>query len=664
MVKIPDSVRPYWDFVAKYHFWLLAPLVPVIVLPVLFMTNGKLSAQITQKRTEIDGKISSLRSVDGISPHPNETWSNDIDKRTTRIKRETLAEWQRFWDSQASLRTWPAELGADFVQRITNLRADGKLPGKMLERYQSAVQAMVKKLPGKMGADEMMIVSEEGKSDGAASGPGGGPLGGPPGGAAAMMARMGQGGGGGAPGARRRSDATVDWDAADQQRLFDSFLWETLPTTTQVFLAQEELQVYGLFCELIAGMNQGAGGSYNAALPSVEKLAVGYPAAEDEPGTSTAGRIYVPGAEATGSGRMSMGKSGPPSGDGGGGGMSTGGGMPGMGGGAAGAAKPAHPRFLPKESAAGGGGMAAMSMAMRPPTGGGDGGDGASAAPAVPTNPDEGLRTWIYVDYDGKPLAGAEVATSPAAQIAHLMPFVIRATIDQRKLDAFLVALATSQVPIDVRQVRINPTGGGERGAAAMGGPPGGAGGPPGAFGGGPPNRGRMGPPGGGPGGGGPPGMGMTSGGPGMAGGAGMAAGGGMRPYDVHIELRGTVALATRPNLVALGLEAEPDAAGQAEPEPDEPAAVPAVPAADAPPAADEPVAAEPVAAEPVVDPPAAADPLPADAPPAAGEPPPPDAVPAENPPAAFLMPPRPLARGLITLADRRQNRVDFFGQF
>ena len=37
MAMIPDSVRPYWDFVAKYHFWLLAPLVPALILPTLFM---------------------------------------------------------------------------------------------------------------------------------------------------------------------------------------------------------------------------------------------------------------------------------------------------------------------------------------------------------------------------------------------------------------------------------------------------------------------------------------------------------------------------------------------------------------------------------------------------------------------------------------------------
>ena len=30
MVKIPDSVRPAWDIVAKYHFWMLAPLVPLL----------------------------------------------------------------------------------------------------------------------------------------------------------------------------------------------------------------------------------------------------------------------------------------------------------------------------------------------------------------------------------------------------------------------------------------------------------------------------------------------------------------------------------------------------------------------------------------------------------------------------------------------------------
>jgi hypothetical protein len=79
--------------------------------------------------------------------------------------------------------------------------------------------------------------------------------------------------------------------------------------------------------------------------------------------------------------------------------------------------------------------------------------------------------------------------------MVHLMPFVLRVVMDQRRLDALLADIAAAPIPIDVRQVRINADSGAAGPAAA------GSSGP----------RRR-------------------------------------RPYDVTIELRGTVALATMPD--------------------------------------------------------------------------------------------------------------------
>ena len=605
MAMIPDSVRPYWDFLAKYHFWLLAPLVPALILPTLFMTNGKLAAEIASKGKEIDGKISSLKQVDGITPHPNDTWTSDIDKRTARVKRETLAEWQRFWDSQADLQSWPAELGPDFLQRISNLKPGKELQRQLLERYKSSVREMVKKLPARMGADAAMIDPDEQLAEGGGEGQGGGP----PGGMAMMRNRMMQPGGG-VPGmAARRSTALVEWNPADQQRLYDSFHWDKPPKTKQMLLAQEELRVYGLLCDQIAAMNQGAGGTYDAAIPHVEQLAVGYPACEDEPAFSTVGRMHEPGAE--GAGGMGMGMGG-----------SRGMMMPSSGGdsdasgaaGGGGQVKPQHPRFMPKEGQSG----MARGMSM-PPMGGGDAEGGAPAAAQGPGTTDEAFLTWIYVDADGKPLKGEEVATSPSALMTHLMPFTIRATIDQRKLDAFLIRLATSAVPIDIRQVRLNPP-------AAATGMPGMGGGM-----GGPSNRGMMSRP--------PMGEGGEDGPM-----AGMAGAGSMvRPHDIVLEIRGTIALATLPNPEALGLAAEGAAENGAAADASEPAPAavdePAVPEAD--PAA-EPAAAVDGAADSAAAEPGDAAVPPADAAVPDGDPPAPveGAVPAGDAPPADQLPP------------------------
>jgi len=298
--------------------------------------------------------------------------------------------------------------------------------------------------------------------------------------------------------------------------------------------------------------------------------------------------------------------------------------------------KPQHPRFMPKEGQSG----MARGMSM-PPMGGGDAEGGTPAAAQGPGTTDEAFLTWIYVDADGKPLKGEEVATSPSALMTHLMPFTIRATIDQRKLDAFLIRLATSAVPIDIRQVRLNPPAAaagmpGMPGMGGMMGPPGGgrppAGGPPGGGMGGPPNRGMMSrPPMGGGGEDGPM--------------AGMAGAGSMvRPHDIVLEIRGTIALATAPNPEALGLAAEgaADAGAAADAAEPAPAAVDE-PAVSEPDAAAEPAAAVDAAADPAAPeagdaavPPADAAVPGGDAPvPVEGAVPAGDAPPADQPPPA-----------------------------
>ena len=139
---------------------------------------------------------------------------------------------------------------------------------------------------------------------------------------------------------------------------------------------------------------------------------------------------------------------------------------------------------------------------------------------------DDALRNWIYVHFDGRPLSAAELSSSPASLMVHLMPFVIRAVVDQRKLDSLLVELAASAVPVDVRQVRINV---GDRPAATT-----------------------------------------TSGPSGATGGTGPSS----RNNDLVVELRGTVGLATFPDEKVFGLapepqpEPQPEAQPEAQPEP------------------------------------------------------------------------------------------------
>jgi len=528
MVQIPDNIRPALAAVVKHHFWILLGFVPLVVLPMVFLARGKLAAEIDSARSQIESRLSAVRSVAGIQPHPNDAWSGAIDKATTRVKKETLDEWDKLWKSQEPLRVWPESLGPDFLQRIAALKPGGKLPRPLLERYQNGVRAIVRTLPKRMGADELML-------EGAAGGQGQ-PMSLPPG---LPQGPLEPGMVRGRPGAPEKRPVLVQWNPADQARLYASFDWQKPPSTTQVLLAQEELWVYGVLADAIARVNKTSAGAYNAAVPLVEQLAVGYPAAEDNPGAAAGGRIVLPAA--TGAGNPLGEFAAPPDPSM----MDTGAGGP--------AVRPPHPRF------SGGGPGAGMAMPMPDPTLGGE-------APADATaSLDDVLRNWIYVDFTGKPLMAADLATSPDAQLVHLVPFVMRAIVDERKLDALLVDLASAPVPIDVRQVRINPgTGGSGMGMSPSG------------------RRGEF------------DGLGMPG---------GRTAAPGSRPNDVTVELRGTVAMATPPDRQALGLEAAADegeaAPDQGEAPPDEGGAAPGDDAAGADAAAvpEDPAPPEPAAA-------------------------------------------------------------------
>lgn len=398
MAQLPDSIRPYAIAVQKFHFWILAGLVPVVLLPLLFMAKSGVSAKIESQRSKITTSVSSIDAVLQKRPHPNEKWSEQIGRRTQEINDETLQVWERLWQAQEPLRQWPEILGNDFVEAAASLTPGGTLRRSLRERYQNEIRLVPRELPTRMGVDDLM-------EDSAVN-----PRGQPP-----------------VPVPPENTVSLARWSQADQQQLFESFNWDQLPSTTQLVMAQEELWMYGVICDVIRKVNsvpvaadpQAVITPANIPIPFVEELKVGFLAAEDDPGGQASQRIV----------RVELA-----------GGTESGGEMP-LSGDLAGsgetsAGRPAHPRF--------------------------GGGSGRNFGPVEDSgsdrqvSPDEALQNWVYVDLDNRPMMAADLASTPTARMIRLMPFLIRATIDQRALDSLLVELASAPVPIDTRQVRIN----------------------------------------------------------------------------------------------------------------------------------------------------------------------------------------------------------------
>lgn len=400
MVSLPDNVRPYATAIAKHHFWILAALVPLVLVPLLMVGNAGLRSRIEARRSQIDGKLSQARAVTGVVPHPNAEWSTAISADTTQVRQETLDEWRRFWHSQQRLRVWPKELGDDFVKAVTSLQPGGKLARPYLVRYQNSVRELARQLPARMGVEEAMREEDARRS-------------------ADMQLRVPE---------RAVSEPILTWNPADQRRLYESFVWDRPPLTTQVLLAQEELWIYGMFCDILARFNRGATGRHDSPLPVVDELSVGFPAGiRRDSGAQRRQRIVMPAADAAAGGE------GTPAEDP----RIMEALQPGT---ESQATAPWHPRFT-RES-----GRGAAPLAP----------EGGSAGPAGKQPEEDDFRGWIYVDFDGRPLGAAELAADPRLQLVHLMPFVLRVVVDQRQLDRLLATLAAMSIPIDVREVRIN----------------------------------------------------------------------------------------------------------------------------------------------------------------------------------------------------------------
>jgi hypothetical protein len=487
VVQIPDSLRQQLAPVLKHHFWILAALVPLLLIPALFMAAADRREVISRERATIDGRVSALEAVRNTADHPNAAWSEAFDRQAAAVREELLGEWKAFWESQQPLRVWPEELGPDFLASIAAVESGSRkdLLFRDQQRYQNTVAEIVRQLPARMGCEELMV-AEDGQAVGGLE------FGGqrPP-----LLGRpLGMGPGEDAEATRSR-DVLV-WRPEDQKRLLESFTWNKPPSTTKVRLAQEELWVYGLFCDAIRRINEGSTALFDARITTVEELAVGYPAAEDQPGGQGTGRVIAdrrPAVAPGVSGFEDALLAGEP-----------GQGMPGE----QLQSRPPHPRFSGGEE----GLEAAVPRSFAPLPGLGEGPDGEETGPSL--TPDDMLKQWIYVDFNGRPLMAPELATAPDAQLVHLMPFVMRLVMDQRQIDRLLADLAASPVPIDVRQVRINPSARGAGGEGVFGGP--------------------------------------------RDGGFETPAGGGgqserRRPFDVIVELRGTVGLATPPNPAAVG---------------------------------------------------------------------------------------------------------------
>jgi hypothetical protein len=190
----------------------------------------------------------------------------------------------------------------------------------------------------------------------------------------------------------------VDWNSSDIAVLESRFDWPTVPSTLDVVLAQEDLWVYESLLRVIKSTNDGATNQSNAAVKRIDALHIGrdcrqaWKETEESAFHKASGGPGGPG----GPGQMPDARQGPP---------------PGMG----------------------------------------PGGGGGS------NQHDQDLFVNRYVDDKGQPLAvkGDFPFVDHPIPEYKMMPIHLKLVMDQRSLPKFLAKCANSNMPVEVRRVRI-----------------------------------------------------------------------------------------------------------------------------------------------------------------------------------------------------------------
>ena len=501
-----NKLHDILDKIKRYQFWILCGMVTVIGLVSWWLATSSLADTYTKNKSKIEAEAGKIAHVQGINPHPNEKWNISIGERVAEDRKKVADAWKTLYSEQeAKVFVWPEEiLGPSFVASVKPVAASFRSTGTVATElstdhrrlYQNNVLRQVRDLAALVDAE----YADPSQASSAFGDRGYG--------AAARPTEL-------LPG---QTPKRVIWTG--QSELQQPYMFgEETPSTLAVLYAQEEIWVIKALCNAIAQANQGSMGAHDAAVKEILAMKVGYEAAEEFPGgAKEPGRItkvtpVAPAAAGYGAGPDAGGAVGPggPSAEGG----ATGGGLP----------RPARPD---RKSSGSQGGY-------------GVGGESGSAAPAS-NDPAVYLNDWRYVRGDGTPLAAADLATPPFYEY-RLMPWRVTLSVDQTRWDELLVMFRNTDLPLEIRQVRVNPVADtGSGGRYSEGGSGGGGGGGYGA-----PSRG-----GGGGGYGAPAGGGRYAS---DGGGAAMFGfGGEMAPQEtVTLQLRGIAYLLNPPNAENIG---------------------------------------------------------------------------------------------------------------
>ncbi len=169
-------------------------------------------------------------------------------RRLSKLREDGFRAWATLFEDQREKNPWPAELGQDFLTLINSIDEDDEIPARYRERYLNFVEAY---------PDDLFNVVDLRRTDESTG----------------------------------ETAGIVEWDVSDRRRIQDQLDWDSIPTTRQVRLTQEDLWVYKALLSAIAAANKGAASRRDASVMAIRTLRIGRDALVGKPaGVERAGQ--------------------------------------------------------------------------------------------------------------------------------------------------------------------------------------------------------------------------------------------------------------------------------------------------------------------------------------------------------------------------------------
>jgi hypothetical protein len=252
-----DQLKSFLAAVQKHHFWILCGLACLVGVVIAYVSGSKLSKEYDKKKSDIAGVDTQIGDVIAQTDHPNASWVQVVKDKTVGYRKKAYDGWVRLWQQQKkNIFVWP-DLGKEFVGYFGLQPEDAKKLGlarSKMEELQGYYQNYVTMttLP-KMAA----IINAEwnGAPDQDAIG----------------KVRPGRPLNPTKESKEPTADHPVVWASDDQQRLYQTYTWDELPTEVEIRCAQEDMWVLKALFEAIARANNGASVSTDTVVRTVQE---------------------------------------------------------------------------------------------------------------------------------------------------------------------------------------------------------------------------------------------------------------------------------------------------------------------------------------------------------------------------------------------------------